>query len=173
MPAPVYKTAIRTFVITLLLLLCANGASAEKIKILVVGDSLSAGYGVGPGESFPEQLEAALLKHNKDVVVINAGVSGDTSSGGLARLEWVVDSDAPDLVILELGANDALRGIDPTITRRNMDRMLDILKKRKMSVLLAGMLAPPNLGEIYGKSFNSLYPDLAKKYGAFFYPFFS
>lgn len=172
MPALIYKRGIAPLLVIFLFMAGVSPVYAEKIKILVVGDSLSAGYGVGPGESFPVQLEAALRKQNKDVDVINAGVSGDTSSGGLARLEWVIDSALPDLVVLELGANDALRGIDPALTRQNMDQMLKILKKRNIPVLLAGMLAPPNLGEIYGKKFNSLYPDLAKKYGSFFYPFF-
>jgi acyl-CoA thioesterase I len=134
-------------------------------------DSLSAGYGVGPGESFPEQLEAALRARGHDVTVGNAGVSGDTASDGLARLEWSVPAEA-DIVIVELGANDALRGLDPAVTRRALSGILAKLKERGQTVLLAGMLAPRNMGTRYAEAFDSIYPDLAAQYDVPLYPFF-
>lgn len=146
-------------------------AAAEPVSIVAFGDSLSAGYGVGPGESFPEQLQAALRERGQDVVVANAGVSGDTASDGLARLEWSVPADA-DIVIVELGANDALRGIDPAVTRRAISSILDTLKNRGQDVLLAGMLAPRNMGDRYAAAFDAIYPDLAAQYDVPLYPFF-
>ncbi|TPD62985.1 arylesterase [Emcibacter nanhaiensis] len=145
-----------------------------ETTILAIGDSLTAGYGLPPGEGYPEQLALALKDKGYAVDMINAGVSGDTSSGGLSRLEWVLDSinGGPDLVILEFGANDALRGIDPVITEGNLDRMLSILTERKIPVLFAGMLAPPNMGPDYAARFDPIYPQLAKKYNVSFYPFF-
>ena len=149
-----------------------DAASAGTPEIVAFGDSLSAGYGVGPGESFPEQLEAALGKAGVEAKVVNAGVSGDTTTGGLARLDWSVPASA-DLVIVELGANDALRGISPDVTRRNLDDILKRLTSRAGTrVILAGMLAPPNMGEDYAARFNPIYGDLAKQYGVAFYPFF-
>ncbi|WP_417318183.1 arylesterase [Emcibacter sp.] len=148
--------------------------SSEK-TILAIGDSLTAGYGLPPGEGYPEQLAKALESKGESINMVNAGVSGDTSSGGLARLEWVLDSidgGGPDLVILEFGANDALRGIDPAITRENLDRMLAILRARKIPILFAGMIAPPNMGPDYANKFNLIYPQLAEKYDVEFYPFF-
>lgn len=147
-------------------------ASADDIKIVALGDSLTAGYLLPPGKGFPEQLQQALTaKGIKSVTIENAGVSGDTSSGGLSRLDWAIGSDT-DGVILELGANDALRGIDPAVTRANLDKIISTLKARGIQVLLAGMLAPPNLGRDYGTAFNAIYPDLAKKYDLILYPFF-
>ncbi|MAW89006.1 MAG: arylesterase [Phyllobacteriaceae bacterium] len=146
-------------------------AQAEPFRIIGFGDSLMAGYQLGPGEGFTGQLEAALRKAGHDVTVANAGVSGDTTSGGLSRLDWSVPDDA-DLVILELGANDALRGIDPALTRSNLDAMISRLKERGIAVLLAGMLAPPNMGDAYAGQFNAIYPDLAKEHGIILHPFF-
>jgi len=146
-------------------------ASAESVPVVGLGDSLMAGYGLGPGESFPEKLEAALRARGHDVVIANAGVSGDTTSGGLSRLDWSVP-DGTRLVILELGANDMLRGIQPEVTESNLDAMLSRLKERNIPVLLAGMLAAPNLGSDFGKAFDGLYPRLAEKYGVPLYPFF-
>lgn len=146
-------------------------ANAESVAVVGFGDSLMAGYGLGPGESFPEKLETALRAKGHDVVIANAGVSGDTSSGGLSRLDWSVP-DGTRLVILELGANDMLRGIPPDVTESNLDAMLSRLKERNIPVLLAGMLAAPNLGPDYGAAFNALYPRLAEKYGVPLYPFF-
>jgi len=144
---------------------------AEPLKIVGFGDSLMAGYGLNPGESFPEKLEKALRNNGHDVVITNAGVSGDTSSGGLSRLDWSVP-DGTQLVILELGANDMLRGIDPALVEQNLDKMLARLKERNIPVLLAGMVAAPNLGHAYGEQFGTIYPKLAEKYGVTLYPFF-
>lgn len=150
----------------------SQGAGGDGARqIVAFGDSLSAGYGLGPGESFPEQLQAALREDGYEVTVTNAGVSGDTTSGGLARLEWSVPESA-DLVIVELGANDALRGVDPQITRQNLDEILTRLGERGQKVIFAGMLAPPNMGEDYAKSFNPIFPELAEKHDVSFYPFF-
>lgn len=146
-------------------------ARADAVQIVGFGDSLMAGFGLGPGEGFTEQLQDALRARGHDVVVANAGVSGDTSSGGLARLDWSVP-EGTDLVILELGANDMLRGIDPAIVEKNLDEMLARLKARGIDVLLAGMVAAPNLGHAYGEAFGSLYPRLAQKHGVILYPFF-
>ncbi|KQZ14976.1 acyl-CoA thioesterase [Mesorhizobium sp. Root554] len=149
----------------------AIGARAESLQIVGFGDSLMAGYGLNPGEAFPEKLQAALRAKGHDVVIANAGVSGDTSSGALSRLDWSVP-DGTQLVILEIGANDMLRGIDPELVEQNLDKMLARLKARNIPVLLAGMLAAPNLGHAYGEAFGSIYPKLAEKYGATLYPFF-
>lgn len=141
------------------------------VKIVALGDSLTAGYGIATNLAFPAQLESALKAKGHAVEIVNAGVSGDTASGGLARLDWSVP-EGTDGVILELGANDALRGIDPAVTRKALDAILRRLTERKIPVLLAGMRAPPNLGADYGKSFDGLFPDLAKEYGTLLYPFF-
>lgn len=149
---------------------------ADETVILGFGDSLMAGYGLTSDESFPVQLELYLkTKEGLNVRVVNAGVSGDTSSGGLSRLDWALtglNGVTPDLVILELGANDALRGIPPDLTRKNLDRILEELKARGIPVLLAGMLAPPNMGGAYGAEFNSVYKDLSHKHKVGLYPFF-
>ncbi|AZO10617.1 MULTISPECIES: arylesterase [unclassified Mesorhizobium] len=146
-------------------------ARAETFSIVGFGDSLTAGFGLDPGQSFTDRLQAALKAKGLDVAVANAGVSGDTSSGGLARLDWSVP-DGTRLVILELGANDMLRGVSPAITEKNLDAMLAKLRERKIAVLLAGMRAAPNLGPDYQKSFDAIYPKLASKYGVPLYPFF-
>lgn len=153
------------------LLLAGMAAHAEPYRIVGFGDSLMAGYGVGPGEGFTEKLQSALTAKGVDAEVVNAGVSGDTSSGGLSRLDWSVP-DGTRLVILELGANDMLRGITPDVTRRNLDAMMARLKERGIPVLLAGMRAAPNLGPDYKAAFDSIFPDLAGKYGVPLYPFF-
>ena len=146
-------------------------AKADEIRLLALGDSLSAGYGLALGEGFSDQLGAALRKAGLDVVVLNGGVSGDTTAGGLARLDWML-SDAPDAVIVELGANDGLRGLDPTQTLANLDAILNTLIERDIPTLLTGMLAPPNMGSEYGEDFNGLYPLLASRHDVVFYPFF-
>ena len=148
-----------------------SSARAEPLQIVVLGDSLAAGYGLGPGDGFTDKLQAALRARGHDVAVANAGVSGDTSSGGLSRLDWSVP-DGTGLVILELGANDMLRGISPDITEKNLDAMLARLQARDIAVLLAGMRAAPNLGPDYQKAFDGLYPRLAEAHGVPFYPFF-
>ncbi len=149
----------------------AANRAGEPYVILAFGDSLTAGYGLAPGEAYPVRLEAALSAGGRAVEVRNAGVSGDTTSGGRRRLAWTLKA-APDLVILELGANDALRGIDPALTRANLDAMLSTLGQRGIPVLLAGMLAPPNYGDRYAAAFNAIFPELAAKHGVALYPFF-
>jgi acyl-CoA thioesterase-1 len=147
-------------------------SDASVITIVALGDSLMAGYLLGPDEDFASQLEAALKEAGHDnVKIANAGVSGDTSSGGLARLDWAVGPDA-DAVIVGLGANDALRALNPAITRRNLDEIATRLRARGLPVLLAGMYAPPNLGAEYGAAFNPIYPELAETHGLILYPFF-
>jgi acyl-CoA thioesterase-1 len=149
----------------------SSPALAEPRQIVGFGDSLMAGYGLQPGESFPEKLEKALRARGHDVVIANAGVSGDTTSGGLARLDWSVP-DGTDLVILELGANDMLRGVSPGITEKNLDEMIARLKARNITVLLAGMRAAPNLGSGYVEAFDGIYSRLAEKHDVSLYPFF-
>ncbi|WP_214476502.1 arylesterase [Mesorhizobium sp. dw_380] len=148
-----------------------SSSRAEPFKIVGFGDSLMAGFGLGPDQGFTDKLQAALRAKGHDVTVADAGVSGDTTSGGLARLDWSVP-DGTQLVILELGANDMLRGIAPDITRKNLDEMLGKLKQRKIPVLVAGMRAAPNLGADYQAAFDAIFPDLAKKYDVALYPFF-
>jgi acyl-CoA thioesterase-1 len=146
-------------------------AAERPLSIVALGDSLTAGYGLPANDAFPVQLQRALVAKGLAVHVVNAGVSGDTTLGGLSRLDWSVP-DGTDAVILELGANDALRGFDPVVARKALDSMLRRLAERKIPVLLCGMVAPPNLGAEYGRAFNSIYPDLATQYGAILYPFF-
>lgn len=145
-------------------------AEARTLKIVGLGDSLMVGYGLAPGEDLAAQLTNLLNRKGYDVEIINAGVSGDTSSGGLARLNWSVP-DGTDGVVLELGANDALRAIAPSHTRVQLDKIITSLKTRKIPVLLVGMKAPPNLGAAYGQAFDELYPELAHKHDLIFYPF--
>jgi acyl-CoA thioesterase-1 len=146
-------------------------SAAEPIKLVVLGDSLSAGYQLPPDEAFPVQLEGALKAKGHDVVVVNAAVSGDTTSGGLARLDWSVGEDA-DAVIVELGANDALRGLPPETTRGNLNEIVARLTGRGIEVLVAGMLAPRNLGSDFAKKFDPIFADVARDHGALHYPFF-
>ena len=149
----------------------ANSTSVAPVNILVLGDSLTAGYGLEQSEAFPVQLEERLRSAGYAVNVINAGVSGDTTAGGLARVEWAL-ADRPDIVIVELGANDALRGLDPTYTYENLDALLSKLVTSGCRVILAGMRAPRNLGHDYYSKFDQIYPDLAKRHGLLLYPFF-
>lgn len=148
-----------------------HAEAANPTQIVVLGDSLTAGYLLPQDAAFPAQLESVLQKKGYAVTISNAGVSGDTASGGLARLDWSVP-DGTDLVIVELGANDMLRGVDPKVTSEAIETIVANLKKRNIAVLLAGMLAAPNLGETYTKQFNALYPTIARKYGVPLYPFF-
>lgn len=143
---------------------------AEDLRILMLGDSLTAGYGLASRDALPSRLEAALRSRGLEVQVINAGVSGDTTAGGLARLEWAL-ADRPHAVIVALGANDALRAIDPAVARANLDRLLRVLGERRLPVLLSGMLAPRNLGAEYGASFDAIYPELAQRHRTLLYPF--
>jgi len=150
----------------------APAAGAGKpLKMVVLGDSLSAGLGLSASAAFPARLKESLKINGIEVDMINAGVSGDTSSGGRDRLDWSVPQGT-DAVILELGANDALRGTDPKVTRAALTDILARLKARKVAVLLCGMLAPPNYGSDYSARFNAIYPDLAKSFGVPLYPFF-
>ncbi len=162
---------IKVAALFLFLLFGGSTACAEEKVVLTFGDSLTAGYGLSAANGFVAKLQAALRQKGHSVKVKNGSVSGDTTSGGRARLAWTL-SGKVDLVILELGANDGLRGVDPKITRDNLDAILTELKKREIPVLLAGMLAPPNLGPEYGTAFDSIYPDLARKHGVRLYPFF-
>lgn len=146
-------------------------AADQTVRIVALGDSLTAGYGLPAADAFPAKLERALKAKGYDVRIENAGVSGDTASGGLSRLDWSVP-DGTEAVILELGANDALRAIDPTVTRRALDAILLRLKERNIAVLLCGMLAPPNYGPDFARAFESIFPDLAAKHDALLYPFF-
>jgi acyl-CoA thioesterase-1 len=145
--------------------------AAEPVKIVALGDSLTAGFGLPREAAFPARLEAALRAKGFAVEIANAGVSGDTPSGGLARLDWSVP-EGTDAVILELGANDALRGLDPKVTRAALDAILRRLGERRIAVLLAGMRAPPNMGADYGRAFDAIFPDLAAAHDVVFYPFF-
>jgi acyl-CoA thioesterase-1 len=146
-------------------------APAKPLKMVVLGDSLSAGLGLSASAAFPARLQKALGDRGIQVDMTNAGVSGDTSSGGRDRLDWSIP-EGTEAVILELGANDALRGIDPAVTRAALTDILTRLKARKIAVLLCGMLAPPNYGSEYAARFNAIYPELSKSFGVPLYPFF-
>lgn len=146
-------------------------ALSAPVKLLALGDSLTAGYGLPEPQGFASQLQKALAAKGYAVTVVNAGVSGDTSAGGLARLDWAL-ADKPDAALVELGANDMLRGLDPGATKTNLDAILKKLAERKIPTLLAGMLASPSLGRPYTERFNALYPDLAKTHAVPLYPFF-
>ncbi len=152
----------------------ASAQGGRPQVLLVLGDSLAAGYGLPQGQGFCERLEAALRAHGRNVRVINAGLSGDTSAGGLARLDWLLSGPdgLPDAAIVELGANDALRGLDPARTRANLAAILERLAADRVRVLLAGMFAPPNMDAAYARAFNAVYPDLAKARGVALHPFF-
>jgi acyl-CoA thioesterase-1 len=146
-------------------------APAKPIKMVVLGDSLSAGLGLSAAAAFPPRLQKALEAKGIMVDMINAGVSGDTASGGRDRLDWSIP-EGTEAVVLELGANDALRGTDPSVTRAALTDILTRLKARGIAVLLCGMVAPPNYGRDYAARFNSIYPELAKSFGVPLYPFF-
>lgn len=162
---------------TLLAALCApvtpffSAATAEPVRIVAFGDSLTAGYNLSQSQAFPAKLEAALKARGHDVRIANAGVSGDTTTGGLARLDWSIPQGT-QAVILELGANDMLRGISPALTRKNLEQMVERLRARKIEVLLAGMKAPPNMGGEYTAAYDAIYDEIAKKHDLVYYPFF-
>ena len=146
-------------------------AAAERpVRIVMLGDSIAAGYGLPVGDALPAKLEKALKAKGLNVTVENAGVSGDTPAGGLARLDWSV-AEGTDAVIVELGANDALRGADPKQTRAALDAIIRKLRERKIAVLLTGMLAPRNFGQDYVAAFDKIYPELAAAHGVLLYPF--
>jgi acyl-CoA thioesterase-1 len=147
---------------------------AERPLVLAFGDSLTAGYGLEQGLGFAPQLQASLRRHGIAATVVDGGVSGDTSEAGKARLGWTLDGldRKPDLVILELGANDMLRGLDPALTERNLDAMATELQRRQIPFLIAGMRAAPNLDPTYIQRFEAIYPAVARRHGATLYPFF-
>lgn len=166
-----YILASFAFVMTSLAPAQANLNACESKQLVVFGDSLVAGYGLEPGAAYPEQLAKKLEEKDIAIEIVNAGVSGDTTSSGLARINWSVGDNA-NAVILELGANDALRGISPEVTEKNLDAMISNFKSKGIEVLLAGMMAPPNMGPSYGEAFNSIYARLAGKHDILLYPFF-
>jgi len=168
----VSKALVQTVVAVAALLASVAGA-AEKppVRIVVLGDSLTAGFNLPANAAFPARLERALRDKGYAVEVANAGVSGDTASGGLARVDWSIP-DGTDAVIVELGANDMLRGIDPKVTQRALEEIVRRLTGRRIAVLLAGMRAIPNLGIDFANGFETIYPEIAWKYDALLYPFF-
>jgi acyl-CoA thioesterase-1 len=149
----------------------ASKETSQPLRIVVFGDSLVAGFGIKPSDAFPAQLERALKAKGHAVEVTNAGVSGDTTAGGLERVAWAVP-ESTNAVILELGANDALRGLDPARAKANLDGIIGKIKASGAEILLAGMMAPRNLGRDYVRAFDAIYPDLATKHGLILYPFF-
>jgi acyl-CoA thioesterase-1 len=146
-------------------------AAERPVKIVVLGDSLTAGFGLPVEDAFPAKLDRALKAKGMAVEIVNAGVSGDTASGGLDRVDWSVP-EGTDAVILELGANDALRGIDPKVTHAALEKVLRRLEERHITVLLCGMRAPPNMGASYTEAFDAIFPQLAAAHDVIFYPFF-
>ncbi|AUW44828.1 arylesterase [Rhizobium leguminosarum] len=166
-----FKVAALQFTVIAVSLILATAADARTINLVGFGDSLMAGYQLPPGDGFPEKLQAALKAKGLDVTIANAGVSGDTTTAGLARIDWSVP-DGTDGVILELGANDALRGIPPEESAKNLDQMITRLKERGIAVLLAGIIAPPNMGADYAARFNPIYQKLSEKHGLPLYAFF-
>ncbi|MGN6516364.1 MAG: arylesterase [Rhizomicrobium sp.] len=158
------------FFVLIVTLLVSTSAFAAPVKILALGTSLTQGYGLPPGTEIPAVLQSELKKKGIDATVINAGVSGDTSAGGLSRLDWSL-ADHPDAAMIELGSNDALRGIDPASTERNLSAIIAQLTAKHIPVLLLGMRAPKNFGPEYEAKFNAIYPDLARRYNVLLYPF--
>lgn len=175
MALPCPYGALRRLVYALLLMAAsAVPADAKDVHVLALGDSLTAGYGLPPGQGFAPQLEEMLRRNGVRAFVANAGVSGNTAAQGRARLKWTLDGlkAKPDLAIVALGANDMLRGLPPSRTRADLDAIVTELKRRKIPVLIAGMLAAPNLGSRYMADYNRIFPDLAREHGTALYPFF-
>ena len=166
-----FKVAALHFAVIILSLIFSTVVEARTINLVGFGDSLMAGYQLPPGDGFPERMQTELKARGGDVPITTTGVSGDTTTGGHARIDWSVP-DGTDGVILELGANDALRGIPPEQSEKNLDQMISRLKERGIAVLLAGMMAPPNMGADYAERFNPIYQKLAEKHGIELYPFF-
>lgn len=158
--------------LAVLTLLAAPADAQKRARLLILGDSLTAGYGLPKTQAFPARLEAALREAGLETTVIDAGVSGDTSAGGLARLDWAIGDPPPDFAIVELGANDGLRGLSPKAMEANLDAILSRLNARRVRVLLAGMRAPRNLGREYAEEFDGVFARLAQKHGVALYPFF-
>lgn len=165
------RASLQAFLVLAAAIFAGPAAAQKPVTVLALGDSLTAGFGLPADKSFPAQLQARLLRDGLSVRVINAGVSGDTTAGGLARLDWAL-ADKPDIAIVELGANDGLRGVEPKIIAANLDAIVARLKARGIAVLLAGMIAPPNMGRAYAGEFNAVFPDIAKRHGVPLYPFF-
>ena len=165
--------ALHSLITVLALMLFGPAAIAqqEPVKLLALGDSLVAGYGLSEADSFTTKLQQALQKTGRKGSVIYGGVSGDTSAGGLARIDWLL-SDIPDAALIELGANDGLRGLDPRDTEKNIDQIVVNFQERGVPVMLAGMYAPPNLGEEYGRDFDQVFPKIAEQRSVPLYPFF-
>jgi acyl-CoA thioesterase-1 len=170
-----FAAAVNSLLIAILCVSMVHAQTApvksDPVKLAFLGDSLAAGYGVSPAQAIPARLEAALKKEGRNVAIANHGVSGDTTAGGLGRIDWML-ADKPDIVIVELGANDALRATDPASTERNLDAIITKLKEAGVTVWLAGMLAPRNYGPEYAAQFDGLYKRLADKHGVALYPFF-
>jgi acyl-CoA thioesterase-1 len=169
-----FKAAVLQFIVIAMAIVAGaipSRAQTRSVQLVGLGDSLMAGYQLPTNESFTAQLEAALKAKGVNVTIANAGVSGDTTAGGLARADWSVP-EGTDGVILELGANDALRGVAPEETEKNLDAIIAKFKARNIPVLLAGMIAPPNMGGNYGERYNGIYQRLADKYQLTMYPFF-
>lgn len=166
------RPVLAALLATLLVLPCsgAHPSAAEPVRILAFGDSLTAGYGLAETDTLTTQLTDALTKMGRPATVINGGVSGDTSAGGLARIDWAL-ADRPQVMILALGANDMLRGLDPSTTRANLEEIIAKAQAAGVEILLAGMLAPPNLGPDYKSGFDAIYPELAKAHNLIFMPF--
>jgi acyl-CoA thioesterase-1 len=162
---------MRKAVLVVCCLFFTSIGQAAPVRLLILGDSLTSGYGLAAADGFQAQLSAALRARGHDVVLVDAAVSGDTSAGGVARLDWALEEGA-EAAILELGANDGLRGLDPKATEANLGAILDALAARKIPVLLAGMLAPPNLGEDYGREFAAVFHRLSMRNGLIFQQFF-
>jgi acyl-CoA thioesterase I len=171
LPNMVFHVLLCNWLVAVLAFGAIAAPADQPLRIVVLGDSLVAGFGIRPSEAFPVQLERALKERGHAVEVINAGVSGDTTAGGLERVGWAVP-ERTGAVILELGANDALRGLDPVRAKANLDKIITTLKAGGSEVLLAGMRAPGNLGERYTRAFDAIYPELAAKHGLILYPFF-
>ena len=162
---------LRIISVIAVLLFSLQGAFAKPVTLLVLGDSLSAGLGLSPQEAFPAKLETALKSRYPDLKIVNAGVSGDTAADGLARLDWALTDDVGGLIV-ELGANDALRGLDVAQTEQALDGIMAVAVAKKLPALILGMKAPPNMGPDYVARFDGLYPRLAEKYQALLYPFY-
>ena len=166
------RSATGVFIAAVVLVLMYPAAAAARLPVILdFGDSLTAGFGLPAGQAFPERLQTWLHDRGIEARVVNAGVSGDTTAGGLARLDWVL-ADKPDLVILALGANDALRGIPPATVRDNLEKMIEKIQATAAKVLLLGMQAPPNWGDDYKLAFDRIFPELARTHHLPLYPFF-
>jgi acyl-CoA thioesterase-1 len=165
-----FAAAFNSLLVLLAFALAPAYAQTTPVRIVVLGDSLAAGLGIKPEQSFPSRLEAALKAQGRNVAIANQGVSGDTTAGGLARVDWLL-GDKPDIVLIELGANDALRGTDPAVPERNLAATIEKLKAAGVTVWLAGMMAPRNFGADYVAKFDGLYQRLSDKYQVPLYPF--